>query len=76
MSDRDEMLRDLAAVRRAIGDLEDEISTAEGAMPQSSQVAEAGRQNFMVVLKRLETIEETAGEAAETLRDVLSAMDG
>lgn len=75
MSDRDEALRKLAAVRRNLDDLEEEISTAQGAMPQDSQLADGGRRNFMAALKRLESIEELAGDAAEKLRAVLRELD-
>lgn len=75
MSDRDDRLRKLAAVRRNLDDLADEISTAEGAMPQENQVAGDGRRNFMTVVKRLDTIQELASDASDKLRSVLQDLD-
>jgi len=75
MSDRDDILRELAGVRRDVEKLESEISTAEGAMPTTDNPAEGGLQNFRLVLRRLEKIEEMAGEAGERLRSVLRKME-
>ncbi len=75
MSDRNDLLRELAAVRRKLDDLESEASTARGAMPDNLQVADDGRRNFEVVLKRLENVEQMAAETADTLRGVLQRLD-
>jgi len=75
MSDRDETMRALAAVRRNLEDLEEEISTAKGAMPKDDQIAAGGRRNYMTVVKRLDDVGELADETAERLRSVLRDLD-
>jgi len=74
MGDRDDTLRKLAAVRRAMDALEEELSTAQGVMPQDSQLADEGRRNYMTALERLESVEELAGDAADKLRAVLREL--
>lgn len=75
MTDRDDRLRKIASVRRDLEDLEDEVSTAEGAMPKHDDPADGGRHNFLMVLKRLESIRDMADETAEKLRSVLKGLD-
>lgn len=75
MTDDDAVLRELAGVRRNLENLEEEVSTAAGAMPKTTRPADEGRQNFLTVLKRLRNIEELAGETAGKLRSILQEMD-
>lgn len=75
MSDRDDLLRELAAVRRDLETLSEEVSTAEGAMPTNPQLTGEARRNFMTVVQRLDNVEEMAGETAEKLRSVLKQLD-
>ena len=75
MSDRDDILREIASVRRDLENLGKEVSTADGAMPSTNNPADAGLQNFRLVLKRLETIEEMAGDTADKLRAVLRELE-
>ncbi|MFW5968710.1 MAG: hypothetical protein ACOCV2_14395 [Persicimonas sp.] len=75
MTERDDALRKLAAVRRDIANLKKEIATADGAMPSSNDPADAGLRNFRIVLDRLEKVERGAGEAAQKLREVMRKLD-
>lgn len=75
MTDKNEILREVAAVRRDLEKLESEISTANGAMPKNNDPAEGGVRNFQLVLRRLESIEELAGDTAEKLRSILKRTD-
>ncbi|MFB6376151.1 MAG: hypothetical protein ABEN55_24205, partial [Bradymonadaceae bacterium] len=65
MSDRNDILRKLAGVRRDLEKLQEEASTAEGAMPNNPQLTDEAAQNFRMVVKRLESVEETAADTAE-----------
>ena len=75
MSDRNEILRQLASIRRDLENLKEEASTAEGAMPSTQDPADGGLQNFRLVLKRTEQVEELAADAADKLRSVLKELD-
>ena len=75
MTDRNDVQREIASVRRELEKLGEEVSTADGAMPSTNNPADGGLQNFRLVLKRLQNIEEMAGDTADKLRAVLRELE-
>lgn len=75
MSDRNDVQRKLASIRRNLENLSEEVETAEGAMPQSGASGRQGAQNFRIVLKRLESVRDLADDTAGKLRSVLASLE-
>lgn len=74
MADNDDVMRELAAVRRSLENLVDEVETAEGAMPSGNFPGGPPERSLETVLKRVDNARDLADETADKLRSVLKAM--